>query len=338
MPKLSIFTPVGLLRCSANPSEARTIYDVKVRALGGSSYASTAPGSRLHAKLYAQSIRQAVIRMLLRRAAETDDPQRIVPEMVPLREYEYGVTPVAGTSMHARKATLQLAYRLPRGGHRYEVNAALQQVLGAGFIYYRVFKPSTDTRVLYPPEIGDSPMNLRSPGVPRMIIRLDPTVGVSFPSITPQTVKYTPFLPQPQGGVPVLLGGETLIVEPEISARAERVLVLGVGVDGVTGSPTILGAFQKAHEPNATATTQPFPLWVTNQRYALIVVTPAVVADPNLIRQIHIVMRRLARAVSTWAIVEESSVTPYGQPGTTGPFKINISPLGSTPLGTIAFP
>ncbi len=343
MPKFSAFTPLGLFRLTAAPSAARVIYNAKVTAIGANAapnaaYAVVTPGSRLGAKLYAESIREAVIRMLARRAAECDLPARIHPEMVPIREREYGIVPVSNATFYQRKRALVAAYRLPLGGHRFNIENTLRALLGSGFVYYRTFDPAADTRVLYPTTIGSSPMNLKSPDVPRVIVTLDstpspdgPIPGISMPDpATPQKVYYTPVVPKPTGGVPVLVGDEDLVVEPRNPARCERVRVTEVGEDA--GVPWFKAAFAQAHEPGSFGTTQPFPLWVSVQRFALIVVTPSVVVDAGLVAAIHKVMRTLARGVSTWSIAESTS------PTTAGPFTLGVSPLGSTTISTTTFP
>lgn len=334
MPKLSIFTPVGLLRMSADPSQAKVIFNTKVAALGANrarpAYATAAPGTRLEAKFYAESIREGVIRLLLRRGGNADLPTKIHPELVPIREADYGLTPAAGDTMALRKGHLQAAYRLPSGGDRNSIENALKALLGSGFVYYRTLHAGE--RVTYPAAISDSPINLQLPGVKRVIVRIDAANGISLPGPSAQHVFYAPFIPTTiSGGIPLLQVNDVLVVEPEISARTERVTVVDVGTDPMNG-PWFSAVFSNAHEPGAYATTHPFPFWVTNQRFSLVIVTAAVAADQNQVRRIHLVMQTLARGVSTWAIAAATSSS------TTGPFQIGISPLGTTTIGSVTFP
>lgn len=333
--KFSIFAPLGLFKFSSKPPEAKVIFDASVSALGGSgAYGKIEKGTRLEASLYAKSIRKAVIRLLLRRAGEADLPSRVHPELFPIREAEHGIVPPAGADYASRRRALIEAAKIPSGGHRFEIETALRSLLGSGFVFYRTIKNSE--RVLYPAWMGDSPMNLKLPGVPRTLIKVTHTRGTNglLPGIstinTSIEVLYTPVIPV-SSEVPLFQGGEQLVVEPEISARCERVTVTDGGVDSTYG-PWLRAVFTHAHEPNAHATTSPFPFWVSNQRYALIVVKPEVASNPVLVSRIHALMRKLARAVSTWAVVESTGLN------TAGPFKIGESPLGYTPLGTITFP
>jgi len=114
-------------------------------------------------------------------------------------------------------------------------------------------------------------------------------------------------------------------LEPRAQVRVDA------GVDTNLG-PWFQAAVLQAHEPGAVGTTSPFPFWVTSQRFALVIVTPDIAADQNAIRRIHLVMQRLARGVSTWAIASTTG------PGTAGPFKVNVSPLGTTTIGTVTYP
>ena len=72
MPKLSLFTPCGLLKMSSAPSPAKVIYDAKVRALGGDGKNFVVrQGSLLGARLYAESIAEAMIDEKIKAFGET---------------------------------------------------------------------------------------------------------------------------------------------------------------------------------------------------------------------------------------------------------------------------
>lgn len=333
MPRLSAFTPLGLLRMTSKGSDARAIYDQKVASLGGTGLDGrpTAfriePGSRVDARCYAEAIREAMARALLRRALAQDVPRTVHHEKIPLREEEYGLAPASDETWIQRRRALEAAALLPKGGDRFTIEDVFRTLLGSGFVYFRTIEPGE--RVLWPPTIGQSPMLLRGPDQPRVIVRLNRAITIALGE--PQIVEYTPVTPLPQGA-PVLVGGEQIVVEPEIPVRAERVLVLQVGENDETGAPWIQAIFENAHENGCVATTQPFPLWTSSQRTALVVVSAAVAASAVLVAQIHRVMRSMARVVDTWAIVAATG------PHTAGPFQINLSPLGVTPIGLVTFP
>ena len=72
---------------------------------------------------------------------------------------------------------------------------------------------------------------------------------------------------------------------------------------------------------------QPWPYWTSTKRHYLVEVTASAAQDPEARRQIHALMRRMARGVSTWAIC-----------GNAGPFTIGsptLGIIGVTPIGSI---
>lgn len=317
---------------TSKPSDARAIYDAKIAALGGATADGAAKAflvgadSRVGARSYAEAIREAMARALLRRAVNQDVPHKVHHEKLPLREEEYGLAPASDETWIQRRRALEAAALLPKGGDRFTIEEVFRNLLGPSFIYYRTIEPGE--RVLWPQAIGTGPMNLRAAEQPRVIVRLSSAISIGLGAT--QRVSYTPVTPLPQGA-PVLVGGEVLVVEPGIPARAERVVVSAAGEDD-GGTPWIEATFNAAHETAAVATTQPFPLWVSSQRTALVVVTAAVASSAVLVAQIHRILRSLARTVDTWAIVAATG------PHSAGPFQINLSPLGITPIGLVTFP
>lgn len=315
MPRLSLFTPCGLLRCTSADSDAKRIFDVRAKALGGdgNNFALGAD-TKLGARLYAESIMEALARAKLRRAGQQDTAERIY-DLIDDREGEYGVVPGAGDSVATRKNVLASRMLLPGGAGLVNVENALRALLGDDFIALRVTQAAE--RAVSPPNIGDQPMNLQTSDVPRRIIRITATISIGLGS--PQTVPYTAIDPAPSG----LLVGEKLVIEPNTLGMAERVTVTEV-----TGY-TLTATFNNPHPAGVVATTQPMPIWQSNQRDVLVVLTDAAAADPEKRRQTHDLMGRLARGVSTWSIVGSS-----GSPRHTGPFIIESSPLNATPFGT----
>jgi hypothetical protein len=317
MPKLSLFTPVGLLRCSSAPSDAKRIFDARVKALGGdgNNFALGAD-TKLGAHIYAESIMEALARAKLKRAGQQDTAERIY-DLIADREAEYGITPGAGESVADRKKVLAPRMLLPGGAGLINVENALRALLGDDFIAVRATQAAE--RVAAPPAIGDQPMNLQTPDVPRHIIRLVTAITTGLGS--PQAVQYqmvddsSAFF-----HVPI-----AFCVEPEAPGQTETVVVTARDVE--TG---IVATFNKTHAAGAIATSQPMPIWQSNQRDCLVVLTPSAAADPEKRRQTHDLMGRLARGVSTWSIVAGD-----GSPLMAGPFIIESSPLNATPFGAV---
>jgi hypothetical protein len=320
MPLLSAFTPCGFLELADEPSHAETLYGMMIGGLGGEYDVSE--GSRMEAFCYASAMQLAEARYTLEHAGLQISPH-YVDEMMADRELEYGITAGPSDTLWTRRAVLAARKVLPRGARREAVVDALQTLLGDGFVFYRTTKPAEILN--WPSALGDQPQNLQLPGVPRKLISITPTISIGLGA--PQEVTYTR-LDTTQSE---LLVGDDLVVEPEILGRAEVVTVEAV-VAPPLGPYAFTATFDQAHEPGCLATTQPFPAWVGSQRFALIIVTAAAATNPETRRKIDELMQRVARGVSTWAIVAQSGA------GTAGPFTIGVSPLGSVPIGTITFP
>jgi len=324
MPKLSLFTPLGLLKMSSAPSPAKLIYEAKKASLGGDGQNFVIkPGSLLGGRLYAESIAEAMIDEKIKRASNQDLPTKVV-EQLPDREFEYGVVPPAGTTPQQRKLALAARYLLPGGATRNNVENALRTLLGDVFVAYRTITAAE--RVKFPVNIGDSPMNLKGPFIPRKLIRL--TSAISKALGTTQGASYTCITPEATEADPLILRvGDVLTVEPEVKGRTEVVTVVST-LDGPI-STSFQAVFNKAHEANAWATTAPHPLWISTQRTCLVVLTEPEAYDPEIRRMTHDLLQRILRGISTWSIVGETAANQAG------PFILNESPMNATPFGTI---
>lgn len=326
MPKLSLFTPLGLLKMTSAQSPAKVIYDEKVRALGGDGKNfAIKQGTHLGARLYAESISEAMIDEKIHRAGNQDLPTEVV-EQLPDREFEFGVVPSAGVTPQQRKLALAARMLLPGGASRNNVEIALRTLLGSAFIAYRTIKASE--RVKWPANLGDSPMNLKGPDIPRKLIRIIDTISMGLGS--PQLVGFSAVSPLATSSDPVLRAGDVLTVEPEVKGRAEVVTVAGVFQDDL-GNKLFRATFNNAHELNAWATTAPHPLWTSTQRSCLIILREPDAYDPEIRRMTHDLLHRILRGISTWSIVGESAANQAG------PFILNESPMNATPFGVVTF-
>jgi hypothetical protein len=93
----------------------------------------------------------------------------------------------------------------------------------------------------------------------------------------------------------------------------------------------LVATFANAHGVGCIGTTMPYPYWSSTKRHSLIVLTAAAAASLDVRRKVHALMKRIAREVSTWEIVVEST------PGHTGAFIIGTSTLGGHTLGDITY-
>lgn len=314
MPLLSVWTPTGFLELSSEPSYGEQIYDAMIASLGGNF--STAEGTHVEATIYARAMALGELRYLLEHAGGQIDPWQL-DECLAEREREYGLVPTPGESLEARRGAVAARMLLPLGARRSAMEEALGALLGDAFIGLRTTKASEIVNT--PSALGDQPMNLQLPSVPRKLIRL--TTGVSTGLGAPQATVYTAVLPTDA----VLLVGDRVVVEPEIDGRTETVAVVAVS------SGTFTAVFTNAHEPGCLGTTMPFPAWSGTQRAMLVFVEDATAVDPVVRARIHDLMGRIARGVSTWGVVQ-------GSGGTAGPFVLNQSPLNATPFIACSLP
>ncbi len=280
-----------------------------VASLGGNYDVSV--GSRAEAWCYATAKRMGHLRYLLEHAGRQIDPT-CVSEMMADREREYGIIPGPLDTMPTRRATLAARKMLSRGARRESVEDALRTILGSAFVAYRVTSPGEI--LAWPTSLGDQPMNLQIPSVPRKLVRITSTVSIGLGA--PQSVTYATV--DPVSGT--LAVGDHVVVDPEISGITETVTV------AAATSTTFTATFNNAHTGGFLGSTSPYPLWVSNQRDSLIIITALTALDPETRRKVNELMQRMARGISTWSIVQQTSTNGAG------PFVLDTSPLDATPL------
>jgi hypothetical protein len=317
MPLLSRFTPCGFLALSSRPSHAETIFRAMVRSQGDA-YASGGPHE---AKIYAQAMGLARVQYALERAGNQQFAERAT-DFFDILEAEHGLVPRVDDTMAERTAELSARMLLPGGAAQSNVERALTELLGDDFVAYR--PTTTDEMVLYPEDIGDSPMNLQAPNVVRK--RLVITDAISTGLGAPQQVAYEETKTEAEDTALLAAEGDVLVVGPG-TATEERVTVTAISTVG--DDHLLTATFEQPHPPDTLAITAPYPMWTSTKRHSLIVLTADAAADAETRRKVHDLMRRIARGVSTWEIAAESG------PGETGPFKVGEGLLGITTIGTI---
>lgn len=330
MPKFSAFTRLGHLRLSKAPTDAEKIYRSIARSYGDQ--VSMDRGSRFDATAYATAMGVARARLTLKHAWK----QRLAAtasEHLASEEREHGIVPGRNDTLEERRAVLAARKKVPQGASRAAVEMALRELLGDDYIYYYTTKPAG--LGASPANLGDQPMNLQLPSVQRKLGRLlQPiaTTGVSFVvgyEVSAQAPTVTA-----SGVAPTELAvGDVVVVGAGRNGIEERVTVTSTfRTDETTTYPRFAATFTKPHSAGEFVTTMPFPMWLSNQRHNVIVVTTAVAENLERRRTINELLRRMLRAESTWDIVDVTSAT------TAGPFKIGEGKLGITPLGTVTFP
>jgi hypothetical protein len=293
VPKFSSFTPFGALAYSSKPSRVQTIYEANKANLNSKDNENfdLTRGTNIEAMIYARSRVQAAARYTLDRAYNNANPLKAT-ETLPVLEKEYGLVPAPTDRLSQRRAALAARMMLPGGAIYTNVTNALLKLLGTDFKYYRVTK--SFEAINFPTTGGDSPGNFASAQTVIKNYRVTSTISSGLGS--PQVVNYASFNPATAIS---LLNGDTLVVNPENIDLAERVTV-----SNVTGT-TFRATFVNAHDANVIATTQPFPYWVSSQRFSLVIVTRACAENFEKRRQINELMARITRGVSTWDIVPD---------------------------------
>jgi hypothetical protein len=320
--KTSAFTTTGLLKLSSEQPLAKRLYGAVRAALGPALAGETTEFTDAFSYAFAMAVARSAT--LLERAFGQMLPSEVT-DLLAAKEAEYGLIPLPNASITARRSALAARMLLPGGAGRLNVENALRALLGAAFVGYHTTTPAE--RAAWPHELGATPQNLQLPSAARKIVRLMSPISMGLGK--PQAVTYRAVDPlAPSGSHHVLAINDRLVVEVEHLSRAEVVTVAALGDTHTTGL-TFTATFEKAHEPGCWGTTQTFPVWTSTQRFALVVVAAAAALDPETQRQIHELMERLARGVSTWAIVQATGRNQAG------PFVLGKSPLGVTPLGTI---
>lgn len=339
MPLYSAFAPYGMMAYSSKPTHAESLYRSMVKGVGnepGSDEAkgtlSTAEGSRMEAKIYADAMALARARYVLEHAGAQVFPEQLV-EMLDVREKEYGVTPGPRETVDERRDAVAAAFLLPRGAAKTEVENALLTLLGDRFVAYR--PTPTSEAAQWPTALGDQPQNLQLPSVPRKLIRL--TEDVLSGLGAPQFVRYERFVPDANPSAPLhsLLIGDVLVIDGGDLDRVETVTVTDLSFDEPIFEGPIYATFQATfnnpHNAGVPGTTAPWPLWVSTKRHNLIVLTEEAALDPDARRKVNEQLRKQLRGVSTWQITAESS------PGSMmlGPFTVGGGKLGITTIGKI---
>lgn len=290
--KLSIFTPIGLLRCSKRTPLAKSRYEQARAGLGGQFDMSA--GSAVEAYIYANAIGQAKAQRRVESAAYQRIPHR-ASHLMPTREREWGIIPAADASMQARREEYARRFRAIQSTNLVSVEAALSELLGDDFVAYRT-TPTAEIVGLSQADGLD--INYQAPGVERKAIIIDD--AISFIGV-PTQFDFTDVanVSDPLRGGSIV-AGDVLMVEPGRLGLSERVVVTSI----TTHEPKkITATFQRPHSAGVYAVTHPYPGESTTKRHSIVVLADSAAAlDPETRRAIDQLLRLYTRSVSTWSI------------------------------------
>lgn len=314
----SAFAKCGHFRLSGRPTHGEIMYRQILNALGGQY--TTEEGSRAEAWAFATAMALARVKYTKERAANQMNP-RLVVEMLPAREKEYGLTPGSLDTILDRQGALVAKVRLVKGARGSAVTEALFDAIGADFLCYRVTKLGEIATWPTNPFLG--PCNFLKPGAPSKVVRLTESIAITG---SPVSVGYESM----NAGESVTIDiGDVIVVSVNNLGLAERVTVSDVG------SGTFEATYAKAHDAGDVATTGHFPYWICTQGHVFVVVTPTAAVDPEKRRKVNVVMEQIMRSFVTWTIV------PSTDGLTTDSMKIadaTFGRVGYAGLGSVAFP
>lgn len=318
-----------MLACSGKPSRAESIYRSIVAQQGGDGVNfDFSAGTRQECTAYAQAMGAARASMAVVAAGNQQRSSK-TSWMLGEKEREYGLIPAPRDDIPARQAALEARKAAPAGSAIGPLAGALSTLLGSVFLGLRLTKQGEITT--WPTNLGDQPMNLRpSTDFPKIFQLVDAVSLVGAPS----TVAYgTVVLPLNARfiGSGILYPGDVVVVGTDNPATAERVTVTATGFQGEI-QRTFTATFAKAHDPGSFMRVGDYPLWVSNQRHILVILTAAGAVDAETRRKVHELMGRIVHATTTWAIVAGVNAT------TAGPFILDQSKLDVTSIGQFTFP
>ena len=289
MPLFSAFTPLGHYRLSAAKPIAQTIFETLVAGQGDLFDESF--DSRQSARLYAQAMCLGSAHLQLERAGNNRKPNKAI-ELLSQLEKDYQVTPSYNASIQDRQAVLTARSKTSRGARRESVEDALRSLLGDDFVRYETIDAAD--LVTWPASPGSVGV-FAAAGAEKKVFSLDAAVSLTG---TPLSVRITLI-----GNSNPPIPGETYCVDPDSRGSPEQITISQVLLSGAR----IVATFTRAHEAGTIA-TRPHPMWISNQRCNLIVVTETAAMDPETRRKLNEQMERMLRGVSRWGITTDLGV------------------------------
>jgi hypothetical protein len=343
--KLSAYAPISLLKLVLGEPLAKRLHENLRDNLRGKLGTKTQgfnvdPGSFADNFAYALAIAAATGARMLERAADQDFAEAY--DLLPDQEKEHGIVPRTMASIIDRQKVLRARKKISGGAIRVNVENALFDLLGENYVGIHITRDSE--RALWPAGINDQPQNLQLPNSSRKIVRVLGPKTKNYPPISinlgqPQWVMYDPVDPPGDDeGNHTLEVNDKIIIEPEIMGRTEVVDVSELDYyynEDIGPKRLFLATFNKAHEKNCVGAVMPWAVWESTQREIVVGVKSVAAVDIEKRREIHELLARTMRSVTSWALVQESS-SFYAGPFTTDDPKLGM--LDVNPLDLCSFP
>ena len=352
--KFSAFARFGHLRFSGKRPLAQRMYE-SMRDGMKEAFDMT-KGTYQEAKTFSMAMGLARARLTVERANNQLDPLK-AKEKLPSLERDFGLSPSGNATILERQREVSARKKLLLGSKEGAITAALQTLLGANFVAYRVTKDAE--RVVYPASPGAVGTWPRKDATLKWIKLLDPVAVTG----APVTVRYEIVngLKTHPGGIAAIIDGtdyltyfggqtsldpqvgEKLTIEPEIPGIAEAVTItaitaptgLSVTVPTFAGEVhksageadpwSLTATFTKAHTSGCHAHNA-VAFQTSSQREVRVIVKSAVIVDAETRRKINELLSRAVREVTRWQILEE------GSPGTTSVWVVPNRLIGKSIL------
>lgn len=320
MSTFSCFQDFTSFAFSSKPTRGAAIYNAMIASEVNAF--NVVQGTYEEARIYATAMGLARARYTLDRGGNQLNPLKVV-ELLPKLEEDWVLVPGAYDGIVTRQLALAARQKLPRGARRENVEEQLRAIYGSDFIAYRTLEPTEVTTWPNYPFSGPGTFKRDdASSLPKYLKLVDPVTILN----TSTKVHYTVIQP---GDQDVLVKGDVATIQVENLGLAEKVTILTAGED--TSGLFFTAVFHRAHDIGATILTGTVPVWLSTQRYALVIVKATSVLDADKYRMACEVMSHVSRIVSRWSVVSPST------PGATtiGPFTLDTTPIGTATIGVI---
>lgn len=312
--QFSAFAPSGI-RFTRRKPHAERIYET-MRESWGTLFTDD-PEAAVNIETFATAKCLGIAKEMLERAGNQANP-RHVTDLLPKLERDYRISPRPGSTIQERRAAL-IAARAVKGGARLgAIHDGLTALLGDRLLAL-VPQPmgAVGTGGMYP----DTLVPNGGPGAFKPL-------GASFKAVrlTTHSLGTSVGYEYVAGDVGQLIVGERLTVDPSGIGLIETVTITAA-----TAS-TFAATFTNPHSAGTMATTASIPYWPTGRRFLYVVAEYTVFDDAVLLAAVDDYLRKTLGHATCWALVSES-----GTPGAAGPFVIELSLLGQTPIVQVTY-
>ena len=331
--KTSAFAPFGALKLRAGRPPAEVLHESIVALFTDGTQFALSKELGSFVDCFAFTLARCLAKLQLR--TEKLDRERLAAgayELLPVMEEEFGLRPAPGDTLRTRRAALLAAMRAALGSRRVVLEQALSDLLGDDYIGMHVH--STSDVDIWPAALGDDPMLLALPDIPRKLVRLPYAVSTGLGA--PQFLAYEPLDPiEGDLSTGTLTAGDEIVIGVDNLGLAETVTIASAEEpgDGET-YPLMEVTLARAHDPGSLCAAMPFPAWGSSQRHIFVVLSETAALDADTRRRVHEYLARTVTGVTTWSLSPSNA-------GSAGPLTLDNHTLGRldmNPFGTVSIP